>query len=132
VAYGKKTGGKNFQKGEKWNGNPNGRPPLPAAVKELRKLTTKEFIERINKYLYLSKDKLRDGIGSGKIEVLDLVIRNSLIKCIEKGDYYMFDKMMERLIGKPKEEGGQEVSEQLKQLVEAMQSAAKSVVENKQ
>jgi len=129
VATGRKTGGRDFKKGKNWNGNRNGRPPLPAAIKELRKLTTKELVERINKYLYLSKRELKDGITRDDIEVLDLCIRSSLVKCIEKGDYWMLDKMLERLIGKPKDESGEEVSEQLKQLVEAMTNAARQNIQ---
>ena len=107
----------------------NGRPPLPPEIKEIRKLTTKEFIERINKYLYLSKDQLKAGISKGNIEVLDLCIRASLVKCIEKGDYYMLDKMMERLIGKPREAGGgEDADERLNKLIESMDAAARAVV----
>jgi hypothetical protein len=122
MARGKKTGGRNFPKGK--SGNPTGRPKLPQEIKDLKKLTAQEFITRITKFLYLTKDELKAGINSGQIDVLDLCIRNALIKCAEKGDYWTLDKMMERLIGKAREGSPDDSREQLKELIEAIKNAA--------
>lgn len=98
MAIGKKTGGKDFVKGNVPKSP--GRPPLSPEAKKLRKLTTEEFVKRVNKYLHMSKNKLRAGITNGNIQVLDLCIRSSLVKCIEKGDYSTLEKMLDRIIGK--------------------------------
>jgi len=98
MAKGKKTGGRNFVKGS--SGNLKGRKPLSEEAKQYQRLTREEFIKRVNNYLHMSKEQIRQGIANEKTEVLDLFIRNSLIKGIEKGDYYMLDKMLERIIGK--------------------------------
>lgn len=96
MAKGKKTGGRNFEKGNVPVGN--GRPRLPDEIKQIRKLTTAEFIERFNKYLYMDRDEIRALAEKRSVEVIDLCILNSLIRCIKDGDYATLDKMMDRII----------------------------------
>jgi hypothetical protein len=100
MAKGKKTGGRNFTKGGP--GGP-GRTPLTKEAKQLKEMTTDEFTKRVNKYLLMSRQQLIKGIGSKKMPMIDLYIRNSLVRGSDKGDYYTLDCMLNRIIGRPKE-----------------------------
>mgnify|MGYP000960459449 CR=1 FL=1 len=100
MAKGFKTGGRDFVKGKP--GGP-GRGHLSPEAKQFRKLTADEFIKRVNKYFFMTKTQLLRGLGSKKITTLDLYIRNSIVKGLDKGDYYTLDCMLNRIIGRPSE-----------------------------
>jgi hypothetical protein len=58
LTQGRKTGGRDFKPGE--SGNPNGRPPLPVWMREVRNKSEKEFIELLHRFGSLTTADLRE------------------------------------------------------------------------
>lgn len=99
MAKGEKTGGKNFKKGHAPMG---GRPSLTEEQKEFKKLTTKQYINLLNKYLGLSFKELTElEKTKDKLTILEGYILNCFIVGTKKGDYKTLELMLNRLIGKP-------------------------------
>lgn len=115
MAKGKKTGGKNFQKGK--SGNPGGRPALPDDLKAARK--------------WCYEDMIRTIIEVGDITPADFKVmskmdihyrKRAIIAAYRKCDYRAIKDYEDRVFGKAKENIGlrdeTDYSEQLKQLNE--------------
>ena len=115
MSLGKKTGGRDFEKGHKSIG---GRPKLTKEVKEFKELTTQKYLEILQKYLNLSLSELEDIYAKQKdLTIVENYVLSSLIKGSKKGDYDTLEKILNRVIGKPKEnvkiEGDLEVKNEL-------------------
>ena len=100
MANGRKTGGKNFGAGN--NANPDGRPPLPADVREVRNITQEEFFLTINKLAKMTAERLRDRISDPTTPSLELAVATVLAAAIQKGDHVRLNAILDRLIGRPK------------------------------
>lgn len=117
---GKKTGGRNFAKGQ--SGNPNGRTPLPQEVREFREAARKDVVEEI-KYLWsLSISDLNQIIGKpkkfnengeeeetaeeeeNKTPALRVAIAKVIVNAARDGNMFNLDRILDRVIGKVKEE----------------------------
>lgn len=101
MAKGRKTGGKDFQPGQ--SGNPNGRPPLPADIKEMRPLNRLECERALTKYLRMSMKGLRLLIEDESLAALDLITIRVILEAHRLGDFMRFDFLLNRLIGKVKD-----------------------------
>lgn len=100
MAIGKKTGGRDFKKGE--CGNPNGRPPLPADLKASRSVNQAEFERVLNRYLFLKREELKELAKDMTLPTLDHLAIALLTATIDTGDYKRFNFLLERTIGKVK------------------------------
>jgi len=93
----KKTGGRDWGPG-----NP---PPksmgcrMSSEARQLRKLTTDEFIKRVTKYFHAPKDKLENIVTDGKSTSLDVYICTCILGGIKSFNYDTLDKMLNRIIG---------------------------------
>lgn len=101
MAKGKKTGGRNFQKGV--SGNPKGRPPLPKELNEALRMTRKEFTELLVKYLAYSLEDLKKTQKAKETKALDRIVIAVIVNAIAKGDDRRLDFLMNRIIGKVKD-----------------------------
>lgn len=97
-----KAGGRDWAPGQ--SGNPNGRPKLPQDVKEARELTRASFTRLINKYLHSTPDVLKEVITNPTSLVIDAIVCKILLECGQKGDTMRLAFIIERLLGKVKEE----------------------------
>jgi len=102
MAKGKKTGGNNIKPGEVRN--PNGRPKLPEHVKKARSMNKAEFTEILNKYMMLPLYDLEKHIQDIETPAVDLIVLKMLWESIKKGDEKKFAMLLDRWIGKVKEE----------------------------
>lgn len=102
IAKGIKTGGKNIKKGEVRN--PTGRPRVPAYMKTANKLTKVRFQEILHKYCNHNLEDLKMAYINKKTPALDLVVIKVLIEAIRKGDEKKLGFLLDRMIGKVKEE----------------------------
>jgi hypothetical protein len=98
MARGKKTGGRNFKPGVVTN--PNGRPPLPPELKELRAQRQTDLELSIYKYTNMSLDELKKEFAKPEKSAIDLLVMKCLIKAIEKGDFSWVEPMLVRSHGK--------------------------------
>lgn len=94
---GKKTGGRNFRKGNP--GGP-GRPAVPEDERALRKVTHSEFERIANKYLFATKEEIKAATNDPKIVALELAIVSVIHKAVINGDGRMLELLLSRLIGK--------------------------------
>lgn len=102
MAKGKKTGGNDIKKGEVRN--PTGRPRTPEYLKKASKLTKVRFQEILHKYCNHSLEDLKMSYINKKTPALDLVVIKVLIEAIRKGDEKKLGFLLDRMIGKVKEE----------------------------
>jgi hypothetical protein len=100
VARGKKTGGKDFYKGQP--GGP-GRPPLPEDIKKARELNKDELTRVLNDFIYLSKGEIEEKILNSSTPMLELLVASILKKGIDFGDHMRLSFLLDRLVGKVKE-----------------------------
>lgn len=98
MAKGKKTGGRDFKKGQ--SGNPKGPAPLPEDIKEARKITQIEFERLANKYLSARKEDIAKASADPNTPVLELIISSIIHKAVVEGDERRLDFLLTRLIGK--------------------------------
>jgi len=101
MAKGKKTGGRDFVKGQVTN--PNGRPKLPEHLKKARRMNKGKYEEILNKYMFLTKAELTIAVHDEETPMLEIYVIKCLLSGMGKGDYGTLDKMLDRLIGKVKE-----------------------------
>lgn len=94
---GKKTGGRNFKRGNP--GGP-GRPALPEEERALRKVTQTEFERIANKYLNATRYEIKAATNDPKMIALELVIVSVIHKAVVNGDGRMLELLLNRLIGK--------------------------------
>lgn len=103
MAKGTKTGGKDFEPGT--SGNPNGRPPVPEEIKQLRRLNQPGLERRINKWLHKDYDELKrllEPQSGAKLKTVDRMIIALCLKSGNRGDVTAFNCLIERIAGKVK------------------------------
>jgi hypothetical protein len=118
MARGKKTGGRDFQPGV--SGNPKGKPPLPQEIRDFRNAAKEDVIHEF-KYLWSLTDYqleevagIKVSIGSDGRETEEKVENDTpalrkafakiILKAIKQGNMFEIDKILDRVIGKVKEE----------------------------
>lgn len=94
----KKSGGRDFKPGE--SGNPKGRPPLPAQVREFRRLTLTELQGYIAAIKDMPVSELEDLAKSKDIPALKAWIYSMAVQGIRSGSERAFDSLMDRVVGR--------------------------------
>lgn len=103
-----------FVKGQ--SGNPNGRPHLPADLVELKKLTQAQFQRLLFKFVNTPVAELKALLADPKTPLLELMIGKVVVKAISDGDYKRLDFLLDRMIGKVKEQIQVTESEEIEKL----------------
>ena len=83
------------------SGRPKGTTTVPKKVREMNR---KEVESIISKYLKMSLSKLKEKMGNPKTRSMDLMIIKIIVEAIKKGDYSRVNFLMDRTIGKVKEQ----------------------------
>lgn len=91
-----------FKKGQ--SGNPNGRPKIDPHIKAMRQLTAEEFAEIANLIIKGSIAELRAIAKDEKQSALRVMIAAVAVKTIQKGDMVALDVLLNRMVGKVKEQ----------------------------
>ena len=97
MAKGRKTGGADWAKGR--SGNIEGRPKLANEIKQIRKFTIEQIIELFSKYLGMTQEEML-GIDKRKLSLLEVWMLKAAEVGIKSGNYFILDKILDRVIGK--------------------------------
>jgi hypothetical protein len=100
MARGKKTGGKNFEKGHPGMG---GRPKLNPEVKELRQLDRADLEKCIRDALQLTEIQIKEKLDNPETQSKERLALRIILKGIGKGDQQVMDFCANFIFGeKPK------------------------------
>ena len=102
MAIGKKTGGKNFEKGHPPTPG-GGRPRVPEDVKLARQMNKEEFTRLCNKYVNCGADELKAIMKDPTTPAIVLIVVQILAKGIQHGDDRRLRFFLDYMIGKPTE-----------------------------
>lgn len=91
-----------WKKGQ--SGNPEGRPPDPPELKRLKNLTKRELVDLGNLVVKGDVDTLRKLASNGKSTALVAMVAAVCERVIREGDMQKLDILLNRLIGRVKEE----------------------------
>lgn len=107
MAIGKKTGGKDFKRGNRFS---LGRPKVPDDLKGVSFLSREQLKRTIFKYLGMTPHELQNISKEGmEIKAVDLIIIKFIFEAL-KGDHYKAEWLIQRSVGKVTEE--QEVKDE--------------------
>ena len=86
--------------------NPHGRPPLSADEKRIRALSKRELNEIYNSLLNgkLTVKDLRDLVKKENSNPVRALVASVIVKAIDSGDAESLEKLLNRMIGKVKDE----------------------------
>jgi len=97
MARGRKTGGKDFEKGHK--GGP-GKPPTPPDIRASRALTREEFERVAYRLLFINQQEFQTIVKNAETPMFDLMMAAVIHKAVVEGDERRMDFLLSRLIGK--------------------------------
>jgi len=99
MAHGKKTGGKNWVKGQ--SGNPKGASLVSREIREIKKLNKIEVEKVLNKFLFeYSLEELVKYAKDPTNPTLDAIVAKILVTAYNQGDQMRINWIFERLVGK--------------------------------
>jgi hypothetical protein len=102
MAKGRKTGGRDFKKGQ--SGNPKGPTPVPQDIRAARKVTQIDFERIANQYLFAKKADLAKASTDPETPIIELMITSIIHKAVVEGDERRLEFLLMRLLGKVKDE----------------------------
>lgn len=94
---GKKTGGRDFKKGNP--GGP-GPPRIPLDLKEARKVNQLELSRVFNKTLFMNHQEITEVLKKRDLPMLELVAARVVSEAFNEGDQRRLEYIIDRLIGK--------------------------------
>lgn len=102
MAAGRKTGGKDFSPGQP-SANPEGRPAVAPELRALKKLSAKELEDSISFVMNASYGEVLATAEDVTRPMYLQTIAKILVKAYQAADMLVFDKLLDRCIGKVKE-----------------------------
>lgn len=82
-----------------------GRPPGPGAPLSPVAILTRKEVQRVGMFL-LERDRaqIEDMVSSGKSSMLQTILATVCLRILDKGDMHAFDILLNRMIGKVRDE----------------------------
>lgn len=102
MGLGKKTGGRDFQPGQ--SGNPAGRVKLPPEIKEARKYNKLEVERILSDYMDKSPAEIDLALNRQDLPAIEIIVAKIVHQAMKRGDQFRFDFLLNRLIGKVKDQ----------------------------
>lgn len=104
MAKGKKTGGKNFEKGHAPYLDSPGRPPVTPVIKQLKAFNQEALIKILTTLSTATVTELAAMSKDPTKTILEMTIISIWKKAYELGDQQRINFILDRLIGKTKEQ----------------------------
>ncbi len=101
MAVGKKTGGRNFEKG---NTLGQGRPKVPEDLKQSRSANRENFERILSVYTKKTASEINLALKSSELPILEMIVAKILAVAFNEGDPRRTEFILDRLIGTPREE----------------------------
>jgi hypothetical protein len=99
----KKTApGRPFKPGE--SGNPGGRPKLPEDVKQAKLMNRIELTRLVNRLVRMKRHELAELIKNPDASSMEIMIGTIIVKAAQQGDPTRLSFLLDRLVGKVKNE----------------------------
>jgi len=102
MARGKKTGGRDFSSTNQ--PKKRGRKPLPKDLRDARNLTKARLQGMLNKSLWCTQDELTARMKDDETPMIEKMIGSIVYKALVEGDQTRLTFILDRMIGKVKEE----------------------------
>lgn len=84
-------------------GNPNGRPQVPADIREARKISQFEFERIVNKYLFMDDSEFEADLARPNATKFERLVGGIIDKAIKKKDERKAEWILARTLGKMRE-----------------------------
>jgi uncharacterized protein DUF5681 len=98
----KKLVGRTWKKGE--SGNPKGRPPVPADIRAAQKLNRVALARVLDRMINYTQRELEQILMNPNSGILETAVGAILLKSIEEADHMRLNFILDRLIGRVKDE----------------------------
>lgn len=99
MAKGKKTGGKNWEKGK--SGNPKGGTPVMLSdIVERKTLDSKLFATMVTRLLYTPVERLEEIADNKQTLGLEALVAGIISKAVKDRDIYRANFLLDRLLGR--------------------------------
>jgi len=98
----RKTGGRNFTSENQPENR--GRKPWPVDIPKIENITNEHIQSLINLYMQKSRIELKFAMNNEHTPALELMVASIIWKAVAEGDERRFDFILNRTIGKVKEE----------------------------
>jgi hypothetical protein len=100
MAKGRKTGGRDWQKGKSGNPNPK---TVPTELKLIRLLTAKEFCHMAGTLLYSNQAEINRIRNDENEPHIHRIIAEALEDARAKKSFFLLNHVLDRVLGRPKE-----------------------------
>lgn len=111
--------------------NPAGRSKMPTDVKELKQLNRAEIEKRMNEFLTYTPQQLQLKKNDPETTMLELFIISILTHGTNKGDQMRLNFLLDRLIGKVKDEVQLQVNPYMGKPLQELEALVKAKLETK-
>jgi hypothetical protein len=101
-----------FKSGHKKYG---GRTSLPAEIRQIKKITAKNYIEHINEISSLTVSQLKEVANNKTENTLRVCVAKAFLYSIERGEPQRLEYLLQRVLGKVPDKMQADVSTQHKQ-----------------
>lgn len=99
---GKKFGGKDWVPGQ--SGNPKGRAPIPEDLKALKEMSQIEVDRSLHELIHFTFSELEAIRKNQSTSNLKRMLIAVILEAIQKGDHYRLDFLLNRIVGKVKDQ----------------------------
>ena len=98
MSKGKKTGGRDFVKGQVTN--PKGAPRISEDLKKFRKLTPTMVAEMISRFAAHNREQLQAALRNPDASILELMFGKAIEQALKTGDPKYTNMILDRVVGK--------------------------------
>ncbi len=100
----KQPRGKPFAKGNPGNRNAPGRPRMPLDLKNVQKISRDQIQRVFAKFSGMDREELQELLKDPRATMLEIMVGSVVARAAKDGDQSRFSFLLDRMVGKVKEE----------------------------